>query len=260
MPAVRVMLMLSDREEISRGLAEGLQYKEIALRVGRDSSVVSRDVARHGGRHGYRAVAADEAACAGRERPKLFAVERSPRLRAVVCRQLRDGWSPASIAGRLATDYFDDQACRVSHESIYQWVYAQPVSTLARELISLRTGRKARSGGRRPPPAPRIREPRYIEDRPAEAEGRKVPGHWEGDLVIGKDGRSAVATLVERTSRFLILVPLTARDSLTVGEAIIAATGGLPAHIRRSLTWDCGDYRLADGQGVAGGQGHQDEE
>jgi IS30 family transposase len=167
-------------------------------------------------------------------------VERSPRLRAVVCRQLRGGWSPASIAGRLPTDYPDDQACRVSHEAIYQWVYAQPVSTLARELISVRTGRKTRSGGRRPPAAPRIREPRYIDERPAEAQGRALPGHWEGDLVIGQGGRTAVATLVERTSRFLILVPLTGRDSLTVGQAVIAATGGLPAAIRRSLTWDCG--------------------
>ncbi len=240
MPAVRKMLMLVDREEISRGLAEGLAYKEIALRLGRDASVVSREVGRHGGRAGYRAAAAEMTACAGRGRPKLFAVERSPRLRAVVCRQLRGGWSPASIAGRLPIDYPGDQACRVSHEAIYQWVYAQPVSTLARELISLRTGRRARRGGRRPPPAPRIREPRYLEERPAEAEGRAVPGHWEGDLVIGKEGRSAVATLVERTSRFLILAPLTGRDSLTVGEAVIAATGELPASIRRSLTWDCG--------------------
>jgi len=145
-----------------------------------------------------------------------------------------------TIAGRLPTEYAADESCRVSHEAIYQWVYAQPVSTLARELISLRTGRKARKGGRRPPPAPRIREPVYIDARPAEVTGRQVPGHWEGDLVIGKDGKTAVATLVERTSRFLILVPLTGRDSLTVGEAIIAATGGLPAQIRRSLTWDCG--------------------
>ena len=240
MPAVRVMLMLSDREEISRGLAKGLEYKEIGLRLGRDSSVISRDVARHGGREHYRAAAADTAACAGRERPKRFAVERSPRLRAVVCQQLSDGWSPASIAGRLPTEYAGDESCRVSHEAIYQWVYAQPVSTLASELIRLRTGRTARKGGRRPPPAPRIREPVYIDDRPAEVAGRHVPGHWEGDLVIGKDGKSAVATLVERTSRFLILVPLTGRDSLTVGDAVIAATGGLPAAIRRSLTWDCG--------------------
>src|SRR3954462_401775 len=234
------MLMLADREEISRGLAESLEYTEIGLRLGRDSSVISREVARHGGRERYRAAAAHEAACAGRERPKLFAVERSPRLRAVVCQQLRDGWSPASIAGRLPIEYAADESCRVSHEAIYQWVYAQPVSTLARELISLRTGRNARRGGRRPPPAPRIREPVYRDDRPAEVEGRAVPGHWEGDLVIGKDGKTAVATLVERTSRFLILVPLTGRDSLSVTDAVIAATDGLPASIRRSLTWDCG--------------------
>ncbi len=173
-------------------------------------------------------MAAGEAARVWRERPKLYAVERSPRLRAVVCHQLRHGWSPASIAGRLPLEYAGDKACRVSHEAINQWVYAQPVSTLARELISLRTGRKARKGGRRPPPAPRICEPRYIDERPDEVEGRAVPGHWEGDLVIGKDGKTAVATLVERTSRFLILVPLTGRDSLTVGDAVIAATGSLP--------------------------------
>ena len=143
-------------------------------------------------------------------------------------RLLRLGWSPASIAGRLPGEYPDDEACRVSHEAIYQWVYAQPVSTLARELIRLRTARTARSGGRRPPPAPRIREPVYLDERPAEVTGRAVPGHWEGDLIIGKNGKTAVATLVERTSRFLILVPLTGRDSLTVSAAVIAATGGLP--------------------------------
>src|SRR3954468_13545505 len=175
MPAVRVMLMLSDREEISRGLAEGLEYKEIGLRLGRDSSVISRDVARHGGREHYRAAAADAAACAGRERPKRYALERSPRLRAVVCQQLRDGWSPASIAGRLPTEYAADESCRVSHEAIYQWVYAQPVSTLARELISLRTGRKARKGGRRPPPAPRIR-PQGPGGAAAAPPPRRVPG------------------------------------------------------------------------------------
>lgn len=240
MPAVRKLLMLSDREEISRGLAEGLEFKEIAVRIGRDPSVVSREVRRHGGRAGYRAGTADEVARANRQRPKRMAVDRSPRLREIVVRELRGGWSPASIAGRLPIDQPGDQACRVSHEAIYQWIYAQPVSTLARELIRLRTGRTARRGGRRPPPAPRIREPRYIDERPAEAEGRAVPGHWEGDLVIGAGGRSAVATLVERTSRFLALVPLSGRDALTVGDAVIAAVEHLPAHLRRSLTWDCG--------------------
>lgn len=240
MPAVRKMLMLSDREEISRGLAEGLELKEIARRIGRNPSIVSREVARHGGRAGYRAVAAEETAQVERARPKKMAVERSPRLRTIVIDLLRLGWSPASIAGRLPIDYPGDQACRVSHEAIYQWIYATPVATLARELIRLRTGRTTRRGGRRPPPAPRIKDPIYIDDRPAEVEGRAVPGHWEGDLVIGKNGKSAVATLVERTSRFLVLAPLHGRDSLTVGRAVIAATAGLPEALRRSLTWDCG--------------------
>lgn len=237
---MRKMLTMLDREEIFRGLAEGLELKDIALRVGRDRSVISREVARHGGRAGYRATSADAQARAGRERPKKLAVDRSPRLRAIVADLLKEGWSPASIAGRLPIDYAGDQACRVSHEAIYQWIYAQPVATLARELIRLRTGRTARKGGRRPPPAPRITDPTYIDERPAEVEGRQVPGHWEGDLVIGKAGKTAVATLVERTSRFLVLVPLTGRDSLTVGRAVIAATAGLPEHLRASLTWDCG--------------------
>ncbi|MDT5042739.1 MAG: transposase, family [Actinoplanes sp.] len=128
----------------------------------------------------------------------------------------------------------------MSHEAIYQWIYAQPVSTLARELIGLRTGHPARRSGPRPAPAPRIREPHYFDERPAEVEDRQVPGHWEGDLVIGKAGKSAVATLVERTSRMLVLVPLSGRDALTVGDAVIAATGTLPPQIARSLTWDCG--------------------
>ncbi|GLZ36460.1 IS30 family transposase [Actinokineospora sp. NBRC 105648] len=236
---MREMLTLADREEISRGLVELLEFKDIAARIGRNASVVSREVGRHGGRDGYRAVAAEAAARVGRCRPKVMAVERSARTRARVWSLLRRGWSPASIAGRLAREHAAGDPGRVSHEAIYQWVYAQPVATLRRELIALRTGRTRRTGPR-PAPAPRIREPRYIDDRPDEVVGRAVPGHWEGDLVIGKGGKSAVATLVERTSRFLILVPLTGRDSLTVTQAIIAAVGDLPASITRSLTWDCG--------------------
>jgi IS30 family transposase len=236
---VRRMLTLADREEISRGLAGWLGYQEIAVRIGRDPSVVSREVARHGGRSGYRAVLADGGAVTGRARPKSRAVDARPGLRSVVTGLLRLGWSPASIAGRLRAGHPGEQAWRVSHEAIYQWVYAQPVATLRAELLALRSGRTRRSGPR-PAPAPRIREPRYLDERPAEVEGRAVAGHWEGDLVIGKGGRTAVATLVERTSRFLILVPLAGRDSLSVSEAIISAVGPLPASIKRSLTWDCG--------------------
>lgn len=236
---MRRMLTEVDREEISRGVAELLRYKDIAARIGRDPSVVSREVARHGGRRRYRATLAAAEAIRSRSRPKVLAVDRAPGLSALVTRLLRDGWSPASIAGSLARHRQLGDAVRVSHEAIYQWVYAQPVATLRRELIALRTGRTRRSGPR-PAPAPRLREPRYLDERPAEVAGRAVAGHWEGDLVIGKAGKTAVATLVERTSRFLILVPLTGRDSLTVTQAIIAAVGDLPASIIRSLTWDCG--------------------
>lgn len=236
---MRRMLTLADREEISRGLAESLEYKEIAVRIGRDPSIVSREVARHGGRDQYRATLADHSAARGRSRPKPLAVDTRPGVRPVVVQLLKRGWSPASIAGRLRREHRGEDAGMVSHEAIYQWVYAQPVATLRAELIALRTGRTGRQGPR-PAPAPRIREPRYLDERPAEVEGRAVGGHWEGDLVIGKGGKTAVATLVERTSRFLILVPLTGRDSLTVSQAIISAVGPLPPSIKRSLTWDCG--------------------
>ena len=238
-PVVLRMLTLVDREEISRGLAESLEYREIAAVISRDPSVMSREVACHGGRGGYRAVDADRVAVTGRSRPKVMAVDRSPEIRSVVLDLLRLGWSPGSIAGRLARERGDGDPDGVSHEAIYQWVYAQPVATLAWELIALRTGRTARRGPR-PAPAPRIREPRYLDEHPAEVQGRAVAGQWEGDLVVGKGGKSAVATLVERTSRFLIMVPLHGRDSLTVSEAIIAAVGSLPATTKRSLTWDCG--------------------
>ncbi|WP_041314256.1 IS30 family transposase [Saccharothrix espanaensis] len=246
------MLSLADREEISRGVAESLEYKEIAVRIGRNASVVSREVIRHGGRDGYRAVMAEQAASAARSRPKSLAVDRVPALRTRVAGLLRAGWSPASIAGWLARQEPGEDAGRVSHEAIYQWVYAQPVATLNRELMALRTGRTARRGPR-PAPAPRIREPRYLDERPAEADDRAVPGHWEGDLVIGKAGKSAVATLVERTSRFLVLVPLRGRDSLTVTDAIIAAVGDLPSSVKPSLTWDCGSEMALHKQVTATG-------
>ena len=187
------MLTLLDREEISRGLAEDLQFTEITRRIGRDPSVVSRDVARYGCPSGYRAVRADQAARDARERPKKLAVDRSPRLRTIVTGLLREGWSPASIAGRLPTDYPDDQACRVSHEAIYQWIYATPVSSLVRELIALRTKRTGRRGGRRPDPgtadqgADLHRRPARRGRGPsgARALGRR-PGHRQGRPLRGR--------------------------------------------------------------------------
>nr|WP_177226934.1 IS30 family transposase [Saccharopolyspora shandongensis] len=175
-------------------MAKSLLYKEIVILIGRSASVVSCEVARHGGRVGYRATVAGQAAWALRTRPKAFAVERDAGLRAEVVRLLKRGWSPGAVAGRLRRDHPGGQGWWVSHEAIYPWVYAQPVSTLQRELIALRTGRTRRRGGAKPDPAPRIREPTHLDERRDEVEGRAVPGHWEGDLVIGKNGRTAVAS------------------------------------------------------------------
>lgn len=238
---MRRLLTVEDREEISRGLAEGLMLRQIAEGIGGDPSIVSREVRRHGGRSGYRARRADRVARSGRRRPTTRKIDSVPGLREHVTGLLQIGWSPGSISGRLPIEYASNEAWRVSHEAIYQWVYAQPVGQLRTALIELRTGRthRRRQGSTRPP-APRIKDPVWIDDRPAEAAGREVPGHWEGDLVIGKNGASAVATLVERTTRFLMLAPLTGRDSLTVGQAVIAGYDDLPAELKRSLTWDCG--------------------
>jgi IS30 family transposase len=141
---VRKMLTLADREEISRGLAKSLGYQDIAVLVGRSASVVSREVTRHGGLDGFRAAEVDRAARSARTRPKQRAVERDPELRAEIVRLLRLGWSPASIAGRLPVEYPNRNAWRVSHEAIYQWIYAQPVAGLRAKLIALRSGRISR--------------------------------------------------------------------------------------------------------------------
>ncbi|WP_373321830.1 IS30 family transposase [Micromonospora okii] len=171
---------------------------------------------------------ADELAATDRQRPKAYAVDRSPRLRTVVEELLKGGWSPASIAGRLPRDYRDDQAVRVSHEAIYQWVYAQPVSTLARELIRLGPAAPSAARARVRPRHQGSGSPATSTSVPPRSKTGRCRATGRGDLVIGKAGKSAVATLVERTSRFVILVPLSGRDALTVGDAVIAAAGTLP--------------------------------
>jgi transposase, IS30 family len=240
----RRLLTSQDRETISRGVAEGLQGKRIAARIGRCPSVVSREISRHGGRASYRAVAADSRAAHARKRPKLRRLDTDPWLRDLLLAGLRRGWSPQQIAGRLRRQHPGDHTVRVSHETIYTWLYALPVRELkhlAETQIRLRSGRTRRTPatGRRPRQA-RITGMRLIDQRPAEAEGRRVPGHWEGDLIIGKDGKSAAATLVERVSRFTILIGLPARDSATVAEQIIDTVTDLPDLVRKSLTWDQG--------------------
>ena len=185
--ARRVMLSAADREEISRGIAEGLEGAVIAARIGRDPSVVSREIARHGGRERYRATRAVRAAAVARRRPKVRKLDARPTLRAQVITRLRAGCSPDQVAGRLRYEHPGDRAARVadtvSHEAIYTWIYALPKGELAREGILLRSGRtRRRARGRTRAPGARIVGMTSIDARPAEVTGRAVPGHWEGDL------------------------------------------------------------------------------
>jgi len=239
----RKPLTLADREEISRGLAKGLDNKDIAMSLRRDESVISREITRHGGREKYRAHRADAAARQSRSRPKDRKIDTEPGLRERVTADLRKSWSPEQIAGRLSGERCrGETAMSVSHEAIYTWFYAQPKGGLKETGIALRTGRDQRKPrGRKKTPGAKIVGMRSIEDRPAEATGRQVPGHWEGDLIIGKGGKSAMGTLVERVSRYLCPVALPAgHGAASVKEALFDAVHGLPAHLRRSLTWDQG--------------------
>ncbi|MGH3756135.1 MAG: IS30 family transposase [Pseudonocardiaceae bacterium] len=237
-----------DREEISRGIAGGLEGKVIAARIGRSPGVVSREITRHGGRAGYRAVVAQGAATEQRRRPKVRKLDACPELRAEVVAGLRAGHSPDQVAGRLRYGHPGQQARWVSHEAIYTWIYTLPKGELASEGILLRSGRtQRRARGRTRSPGARIVGMTSIDARPAEVTGRAVPGHWEGDLVIGKAGKTAMATLVERTSRFTVPVALPAgrRDATTTCDALITTVTGMPTALIKTLTWDQGSEMAA---------------
>jgi IS30 family transposase len=236
-------LSMAEREEISRGVAAGEPCRQIAARLGRAPSTVSRELARNGGRHHYRAQAADAVAFRRAQRPKPAKLLVEPRLRAVVEAKLALRWSPQQIAGWLPLAYPQDPVMRVSHETIYLSLFVQSRGALRRELQRcLRTGRAMRYPRARRLPQGRgqLRDVVLISERPAEAEDRAVPGHWEGDLLLGKRP-SAVATLVERASRYLTLVALPdGYKAEQVRPALAAAVARLPEQLRRSLTWDQG--------------------
>lgn len=239
----REHLTMDDREDISRGLAKGLASKDIAVSIRRDESVVSREIERHGGREACRAWKAGAAARESRSRPKERKIDSEPGLGERVTGDLRKGWSPQQISGRLCYERSrGETGMPVSHEAICTWIYAQPKGELAKAGVVLRAGREQRKPrGRKKTPGAKIVGMVSIEDRPAEAAGRQVPGHWEGDLVIGKQGKSAMGTLVERVSRYLCPVALPGgHDAGSVKDALFGAASGLPAHLRRSLTWDQG--------------------
>jgi IS30 family transposase len=234
-------LRLADREEISLGIRSGQSFTAIAAGLGKAVSTVSREVAANGGRADYRAWRAHQRARAQARRPKPFKLS-GARLAAQVTEWLKDWWSPQEIAGRLRMEFADDPMMQVSHETIYQSLFVQGRGELRRELARcLRTGRVKRRSRRRRENTGQLRDMVMISERPAEVADRAVPGHWEGDLIIGTDLRSAVGTLVERTTRYVMLLHLPdGRDALGVERALREAITTLPEQLRRSLTWDQG--------------------
>ena len=234
-------LSVADREEISLGVGAGESFTAIAGRLGRAVSTVSREVAAGGGRAGYRAWRAHRRAREQARRPKRCKLD-DPVLAAAVSAQLAAWWSPQQAAARLRAEHPGDPMMQVSHETIYQSLYVQGRGELRRELARcLRSGRAARRPRRPADDRGKIAGKVMISERPAEAADRAVPGHWEGDLIIGKGNRTAVGTLVERSTRFLLLLHLPAGYAAErVEDAMRAAIGTLPAALARSVTWDQG--------------------
>ena len=248
-PVGERFLSVRDREEIAVGLTAGEPLRQIAERIGRAPSTVSREVARNCNARGqYRAWAAQAAAEARARRPKTAKLAADPVLRGQVQHWLQCRWSPRQISARLAADFPDRPEMRVSPETIYQSLYVQGRGALRRELAAcLRTGRTLRKPHRRGAHGGQGKIPGMvmISERPAEAADRAVPGHWEGDLIIGT-GSTAIGTLVERSTRYVLLLHLPARhDAAAVAAAMAEAMAGLPAHLRRSLTWDQGKEMAA---------------
>jgi IS30 family transposase len=239
------VLSFTEREEISRGLATSESLREIARRLGRAPSTVSREVRRHGEgsyyRHCYRAQRADWRAWKRARRPKKCVLASNARLQAVVAGKLKLDWSPQQISGWLKEQYPADESMRVSHETIYRTLFVQARGALKKELLGhLRCRRRLRrSRASQKDARGQIVDAISIKDRPAEVEDRAVPGHWEGDLLLGSK-RSQIATLVERHSRFTTLVRIPSRDTNVVVTALARHIRKLPAQLRRSLTWDRG--------------------
>jgi len=239
----RISLTLAEREDISRGIASGSSIREIAKSLQRAVSTVSREVARHGGRPLYRASEADQQAWKSAWRPKTCLLATHTTLREIVASKLMLNWSPEQISGWLKLQHPDDASMRVSHETIYRSLFIQARGVLKKELIQhlrskrrIRRSRHARDCGHH---SGQIVDAVSIRERPAEIEDRAIPGHWEGDL-IGGTKNSHIVTLVERHSRFTMLVKVSSKDTATVVAALSQHVRRLPASLRRSLTWDRG--------------------
>jgi len=237
------VLSLAEREEISRGLAEGVSLRTIAARSRRAPSTISREIARHGGRHRYRAIGADERAWQYARRPKRCKLARSPELRELVAGKLALDWSPQQISGWLARTYPGAQAFQVSSETIYRSLFVQARGVLRKELLahlrSRRSIRRSRLASTKGQGRGGIVDAVSIRERPAEATDRAVPGHWEGDLLAGS-ANTHIATLVERQTRYLLLVKVPGKGSPGVVDALTVQVRTLPRQLWASLTWDRG--------------------
>ena len=236
------LLSLDDRVEIRLGLEQGLSLRAIGRRLGRDGSTVCREVNANGGRHHYRPMAAHRGAAERARRPKVTKLAANPKLCARVVVDLQQLWSPQQIAARLRAEFGDDDTMRISHETIYKTLYVQGRGELRRELARcLRSGRARRVPRGRLEKRGRITDMVMISERPPEVHDRAVPGHWEGDLLMGKNGNSAIGTLVERSTRFVMLFPLRkGRSAEEVRVVMTELIQTLPGSLRRSLTWDQG--------------------
>jgi IS30 family transposase len=234
-------LTLAEREEISRGLAARQSIRGIAARLRRSPSTISREVQRNGGIASYRAEAAEQAAWLRARRPKPCLLERNEPLRELVSQQLRQDWSPQQISKWLRERPDNAADMQVSHETIYRSLFVQAKATLKEELTQhLRSGKRTRRTQKRVDnKRGQIVGAVSISERPAEAADRAVPGHWEGDLVVGANN-SYVATLVERRSRYVMLAKLGGKSSTTVVDALIQLVKRLPQDMMRTLTWDRG--------------------
>lgn len=235
-------LSIADRTEIRVGLERGDSFTQIAKTLGRAVSTISREVGANGGRDGYRPVPAQQRADRLACRPKPTKLAANPALCARVQAMLEEWWSPEQIARCLADEFGHDGSMRISHETIYKSLFVQGRGELRRELARcLRSGRATRRSQGRVARGARIPDMVMISERPAEAADRAVPGHWEGDLILGKDGKSAIGTLVERATRFVILLHLPdGRNAEQVRDAMTREIQQLPATLRRTLTWDQG--------------------
>jgi len=236
-------LTLSEREEISRGLVAGRSLRSIALRLDRAPSTISRELNRNGGLGSYRAHAAEQTAWDRACRPKRCKLALNRPLAITVAGLLRQRWSPWQIAGRLKRLYPHDEDRRVSHETIYKTLFIQARGALKKELVAhlrrRRTMRRSRHHTQKTPNHGQITDAVSIRERPAEVDDRAIPGHWEGDLICGSNN-SQIATLVERHSRYCMLVRADRKDTKTVVNALIKQAHKLPRELYKSLTWDRG--------------------